>query len=819
MSVTVVERLKQVSVEFIQRHFWKQRADQYDNPPSELMDAAEADTIVFDIHGKRVTVADLLSHPPLAFGIPVVDVDILLSKQQDLIAEIRHNAPDLDDTVGLGQANFDTLYLEVIRRITSYIHCIPASENDHHESVGGLLRHSIEVSSLALRYARSKQLTATNYLDIERVRRPRWVYAAWLVGLMHDAGKLFTDMRVIDVQGRAPQWQPIIGSLLDWAEEHNVSHYKVHFSRGRRHNQHQTQAAYLLDKLLPDAAKNYLIESGDNLHQLIGVALNDYQHFQHFLTDALRVADARSVAADKRIVYDPHLGPKNASLRTNVIRAMRHLIAQWEINDPGTKSRVYMLGNEAYLAYPHAMDDIVSYLGKSGVNCPQSASWMRDFLSDNDITKQEDKEARYSLFMHGNFTKEEVTIVQENPQTDKWVPVVRLTWANYLFDGDVLPANTQGILKLNENFDGVHYVEAEAREILPLEKQRELERKGEAAKQAKIERSKRRQAKKKQKSQQPESPESGRDNHSPSEPLPAEPAANPSQSQMELEAPPAAPKLEKPPAGNFTAVRGKPKKPQQLEATVQPGDDTKPVAIKQPWHRRDAGAIGDMLDQVHTRVSEGQKQLTDYGIYHQGKSSYLIAKTFAAAFNVKATDVTGQLKQAELIQFDMSRPMALLVPFKDSDGHSLKGLHLTGPMTKALDIEQALGQAQEEQQEAPSNLTDTQDSLESEQDIDESPVEQNDTADEPSSPVTTMTSETSEVVDAVQASLKQQLTDLIDKGLLETNNGRYRTSNLPQLMLAIQGAIPFRQAFDALQSLTTMDGDYAYLNQEVFDDQ
>ncbi|WP_157632458.1 TraI domain-containing protein, partial [Bacillus cereus] len=75
------------------------------------------------------------------------------------------------------------------------------------------------------------------YQDEEVVRRKVYLYAAFICGLVHDAGKVY-DLDIVSLNLASPIiWTPSSQSLLDWARENDVVEYEIHW-RKRIHNQH-----------------------------------------------------------------------------------------------------------------------------------------------------------------------------------------------------------------------------------------------------------------------------------------------------------------------------------------------------------------------------------------------------------------------------------------------------------------------------------------------------------------------------------------------------------------------------------------------------
>lgn len=140
--------------------------------------------------------------------------------------------------MGAGQEDaftFTNLVLKPLIEYIRWIHLLPASENHHHNGIGGLLSHSLEVAMISLKNANHSELRPIGYQDEEVIRRKVYLYAAFICGLVHDAGKVY-DIDIVSLNlSKTLTWAPSSQSLLDWARENNVVEYEIHW-RKRIHN-------------------------------------------------------------------------------------------------------------------------------------------------------------------------------------------------------------------------------------------------------------------------------------------------------------------------------------------------------------------------------------------------------------------------------------------------------------------------------------------------------------------------------------------------------------------------------------------------------
>ena len=176
------------------------------------------------------------------YGTPLLDIEQVLAPHQKLI---EHTARVSGFAGDRSEYNFDTLFTKVIENYVSYIHLLPASSGWHHARAGGLTTHSLEVANRALRLARQSHLPSNKMIDIEVQRKPRWDYATWLAGLLHDSGKVFSDMDVVCAEDHNKKWHPLVCDLYTWAKNENVDRYFVKWKRNRKHKAHENTSHVL----------------------------------------------------------------------------------------------------------------------------------------------------------------------------------------------------------------------------------------------------------------------------------------------------------------------------------------------------------------------------------------------------------------------------------------------------------------------------------------------------------------------------------------------------------------------------------------------
>ena len=416
---------------------------------SMVAPSTEANEVVQPAH--ELSVEDLIKYPPETKGIPVIALEKILSSQYEIL-RLMHRDSGLQDPIEEGggkvdtptskELNFDTLYRQVVINLIKYVHLLPASENHHHSDVGGLVRHSLEVALHSMRRAQQQVLPAIGHLDDEQARKPRWQYAAWICGLLHDGGKILYDMRIYDVDS-GKDWNPYLNDLLAWAKENNVKRYRVTWKPEHRHKKHENLTVQILEWVLTPQAKAYLMDNSDELPIAINHALSHFGSKDGYLQTCLREADSASTEKDIRTQWHEMIGKRRYPLESAIVTAMRRLRDNWKVNQP--KGHVWIIDDQVYLAWPRTIQLIVQQLQEDKVDVPVNPTKILEILEERNLVQRMDDNANYSLF----------TASMEGVSGSE--KVIRLSWPGLLFETMPVPRSVAGVLRLNNEGKSIEY--------------------------------------------------------------------------------------------------------------------------------------------------------------------------------------------------------------------------------------------------------------------------------------------------------------------------------------------------------------------------
>lgn len=299
-------------------------------------------------------------YPPASVGVPLYDPDALLDLHPELVYSIRLAS-------GLPDAEFESHYLKVARNYAHFVHVLPASRAHHHRSMGGMLRHGLEVAVHALRRSDQLMLGSSEVPKQRFNDEPIWRFAIFVAAIGHDVGKVVADIEVFDHTGTR-RWNPFEETLVNWALRHQLNTYHPRWNEKRVHRAHEAMSAVLLSRLLDPEHFAYLAHGAREILMHVATTVAGVATNENPLYNVVTAADHASVSAsltsNSKIVDGMEVGisPSERFIDT-VIRLLHE---GWQVNQPG--ARVLVDKEHCYLQWPNAYDDIKAKLEREGVS-------------------------------------------------------------------------------------------------------------------------------------------------------------------------------------------------------------------------------------------------------------------------------------------------------------------------------------------------------------------------------------------------------------------------------------------------------------------
>lgn len=305
----------------------------------------------------------------------VKSCDELLSSNQFLIDNIEQLLP-LDDE------SFKSLIMPLFNSLANYIYYLPASESYHHEEEGGLFRHSLECGLLSLKILGREKPRLSGTPKERIISRKIYALITLIGGLLHDVGKVLTDVEVyglktqtkLDEPKSYPNnneiiiWKPTQNGLFSFLDEANFSKYSFRYchNRGKRH---ETFCQIMINTVLPKHLVEYLLEYPNLLEELY-CALNNQK--DSFLYSIIKKADMKSVELDlgRRNLPDTAYKRKPNGLAKAILKLQDEIRTSVNsFNNP--KGIIFIVGEKSYLSLnSFKFFEIMEPLKKAGISLP-----------------------------------------------------------------------------------------------------------------------------------------------------------------------------------------------------------------------------------------------------------------------------------------------------------------------------------------------------------------------------------------------------------------------------------------------------------------
>ena len=400
--------------------------------------------------GLDLSVEDLLRYPPVTFGIPACDSKNLLTFY-DL--EIRKLLPASrikrsGNSENEDEVTFESLYLQAIQNLAKYVHLLPASEYHHHQEVGGLFYHSLQTAHGCLEYARQKEggIPKTKQgmaVDVNNLMKPRWVYGAWLLGLMHDIGKVIVDIKVSAADKEVPDWHPLTEDILQWANKHSVDRYFTTWDKNRVHKHHEDVAALLYMKIVPPIGQRYLSFAGEALTSQIFTFLTGKIDNNLFLHQITNEVDGLVTKKDLSTRWDQNLGDIRINIEKTFIVTLREVAKKLKVNT--ADGQIFYVGGCVFLRID-VLDRVIGKAKTIGYeNLPKETKVLANILEERGITERVSDNSWYG------------SLQPEIENVSKHLPVVKLSSPIILYEAGNLPPPVAGIYKLGQSNKEVHF--------------------------------------------------------------------------------------------------------------------------------------------------------------------------------------------------------------------------------------------------------------------------------------------------------------------------------------------------------------------------
>ena len=318
-------------------------------------------------------VEDVARYPPFDRGLPVHSVDRLLETQKSLVTKlVDSNLPYASQT---------------IRNLATFVHLLPATNNEEFRAAGGLLRLCLEAGYHCHVASQGMIFTANDPAERRRELESKWQLAAFLAGLCCEVGRAISISVVTNESGQ--QWPPF-EPLMTWLSKTGSTRYYLRppQSHGHRYDSVNLSAIIINHIIPPEALQHLVTDDRTIVLTMIETISNLRNQFPSPFTKMVAKTRAHVLERDRRT--SPHLFGKptlGMHVEPYLIGAMRALVdsGAWRINEK--LARIHIAVDGAYLFWGTAVVELLTHIRDTqGVpGMPSDPRTLAELLVDSDF--------------------------------------------------------------------------------------------------------------------------------------------------------------------------------------------------------------------------------------------------------------------------------------------------------------------------------------------------------------------------------------------------------------------------------------------------
>ena len=272
-------------------------------------------------------------------------------------------------------AQFATLYRGPLTRYAELVQLFPASESHHHAHSGGLLDHGLEIVVCALKLRQSYLLPPGTPPEIQTQQAEAWTAGIAYAALLHDIGKLVTDLLVEDCDSQ--HWHPWHGPLR--------KPYRFRHNPHRQYRLHGASTGLLAIAVLGSEPLDWL-SSFPELWAMLLPALTGQYEQAGILGELVIRADQASVA--QALGGDPvqALAAPRHALQRKLLEGLRYLVRnEFKLNQPEA-SDGWLTESALWLVSKTASDKLRAHLLSQGISSiPERNTTLFNILQEHEL--------------------------------------------------------------------------------------------------------------------------------------------------------------------------------------------------------------------------------------------------------------------------------------------------------------------------------------------------------------------------------------------------------------------------------------------------
>lgn len=280
----------------------------------------------------------------------------------ELLGEHESHLRNIQRLCGVPERHWRTLYLDAMVAYANYVQRLPASESHHHPGPGGLLSHTLEALTHALRIRRGHLLPQGADAEEITAKQDLWSYAVFSTTLLHDIGKPLMDQCVtlFDAGGKR------IGLWDGLAPMQAGLWYRVRFRPDRVHRLHERAALLLAQRIIPEPALAWLVSDPHVTAVWLACICGDHDE-AGVLGEITQQADTLSVAASLGApASSAPLPGARIPLYEKLLTGLRYLLKEGSIPLNRSGAGAWFDGEWLWLVSKRGIDTLREHLTQEG---------------------------------------------------------------------------------------------------------------------------------------------------------------------------------------------------------------------------------------------------------------------------------------------------------------------------------------------------------------------------------------------------------------------------------------------------------------------
>lgn len=334
--------------------------------------------------------------------------------------------------VSMSPKMFELLYQTPINRYVEMVQLLPASESHHHSHLGGMIDHGLEVIALASKLRQSYVLPQNAAPEDQAKQRDVWSAVVIYAALIHDIGKVATDLEIVLLDGS--RWFPWQGIPKQ--------PYNFRYIKGRDYNLHPALGSFFAGQLIPQEAFDWIAPFPEAFSQLMYFAAN-HTDKAGILGEIIQKADQFSVAMALGGEPTKLAEKPKVSFAKQLHIALQEVVKSYKLNTPRGGGQGWLTDTGLWVMSKTTADSIRAYLAGQGISAPSKNGAMFDELIAHNLVEATNEKAAIweaKVTANSGWQSGKFTMLKIRPS---------VIWENVeqrpeLFDGSVLQVDKEG---------------------------------------------------------------------------------------------------------------------------------------------------------------------------------------------------------------------------------------------------------------------------------------------------------------------------------------------------------------------------------------